>query len=170
MFTASGKIRHQRNARSIRSTAALIAVLVMANLVALAGLGASAQADDFPNVLRYAPMTWEKKAPTRAAGPQMEIVDAAKSPAEIESPAAVEPAGRSEIVPAATEPSRRFAEVRSERPAPTIASVAKAGQRQSLLLIALMSIALATMAGVSVAMFRSLARDIAENERKRIRF
>ena len=162
MFTASGNNRNRRNASSARSTAALIAVLFVANLFALAGLGVSARAGDFPDALRYAPMTWEKPASGHAA-------DSAQA-GTAEAATATRPVVRGDIVPVAPELERNFVEVRTERSAPTTASIARKGDRHSVLLIALMSIALATMAGVSVMMFRSLARDIVENERRRSRF
>ena len=163
MFTASKNIRHRRSACSAKSTAMLIAVLVMANLIAIAGLGATAHADDFPNVLRYAPMTWEKKAPAAPIVPQAGTV-AATATAVV-----VRPVERGDIMPVAPELQRNVSGARTET-APTAASVAAVGHTHRLMVIALMSLALASMAGISMLMFRSLARDIAENDRKRRRF
>ncbi|MAS08420.1 MAG: hypothetical protein CL534_27520 [Ahrensia sp.] len=165
MFTANGNNR--RTAGSARSTTMLIAVLVLANLAAIMGLGSTARADGFPNALHYAPMTWEKtivekKAPLRSVDTQAEEKTAAV--------VMVDPVSRADIGPVAPEINRNFVEVSSEETAPTATAIGRAGDRHRALLIALMTAALATMAGVSVVMFRSLAREIAETERKRLRF
>jgi len=160
MFTANGNNR--RTAGSARSTTMLIAVLVLANLAAIMGLGSTARADGFPNALHYAPMSWEKKAPLRSVDTQAEEKTAAV--------VMVDPVSRADIGPVAPEINRNFVEVSSEETAPTATAIGRAGDRHRALLIALMTAALATMAGVSVVMFRSLAREIAETERKRMRF
>lgn len=162
MFTATGNNRHRRNAGSARSTTMLIAVLVLANLVAIMGLGSTARADGFPDALHYAPMTWEKAAPLRSVDTQAEEKSAAV--------VVVDPVMRADIGPVAPKINRNFVEVSSEEPAPTAKAIGRAGDNHRALLIALMTAALATMAGVSVVMFRSLAREIAETERKRLRF
>lgn len=167
MFTASRKNRTAHSAYSAKSTFALIAVLVAANLIALVGLGVSAHADGFPNAMRYAPTGWEKSAPFHTGEPGVGMREAETENA---ASAVVRTVDRGDVLPVVSRPERNFVEIRTEQPAPTTASIARAGDHHRVLLIALMSIALATMAGVSVMMFRSLARDIAENERKRIRF
>lgn len=164
MYTATGNTRRQPRTGSAKSTAMLIAVLVMANLIAIAGLGTTARAGDFPNALHYAPMTWEKKAPVPADDPQTATANAATSTVT------VDPVKRADIRPVAPEISRSFVEVSSEEPALTAKAIGRVGDRHRFLLIALMGVALATMAGVSVLMFRSLAREIAETERKRMPF
>jgi hypothetical protein len=167
MFTATGKIRNQRKAFGPGYTAMLIAVLVMANLVAIAGLGTTARAGDFPDALHYAPMSWEKATPETertAIGPQAGTKSAAATTVT------VDPVERAGIRPVSPDIRRDFVEISSEEPAPSTASIGRAGAHHRALLIALMSAALATMAGVSVLMFRSLAREITEAERKRRRF
>ena len=82
----------------------------------------------------------------------------------------VDPVARADIGPVAPKINRNFVEVSSEETAPTATAIGRAGDHHRALLIALMTAALATMAGVSVLMFRSLAREIAETERKRMRF
>ncbi|MFZ2101892.1 MAG: hypothetical protein WAU86_15140 [Oricola sp.] len=157
MFTASRRIRSERKTHRSKATALIIATLVFANVIAIAGLGATARADEFPDALQYAPMTWDKQLPVlpvtpvapKAAATTTTIVPVARK--------AVEPVA----VPAAAE--RRFVEVRT----PSIARSGIAHHRY--LLIALMTLALGAMAAVSVHMFRGLARDIDETERRRSR-
>jgi len=167
MFTATGNNRHRRSAGSARSTTMLIAVLVLANVAAIVGLGSTARAGGFPDALHYAPMTWEKtpfekKAPLRSVDTQAEK----KSPAVV----VVDPVTIADIGPVAPKINRNFVEVSSEESAPTATSIGRAGDHHRSLLIALMTAALATLAGISVLMFRTLAREIAETERKRMRF
>ena len=162
MFTASSNVTRRSRIFGARSGALLLATLVFANLVALAGLGASARAGDFPDALHYAPMTWEKQEPFRFAEPPIETREAA-----VAVPKAA-PVQREQLQPAAT-PLPNFAEVASEKPAPSVASVARAGDHHRTLLIALMSIALAAMGGVSVMMVRGLSREIVETEGRRSR-
>lgn len=167
MFTATGHNRHRRNTGSARSTTMLIAVLVLANVAAIMGLGSTARADGFPDALHYAPMTWEKMtwekdAQSRSAETQVREKSAAA--------VTVDPVRRADIGPVAPKINRSFVEVSSEEAAPTAKAIGRAGDHHRALLIALMSIALTTMAGVSVLMFRTLAREIAETERKRLRF
>ncbi|MCI5074294.1 hypothetical protein [Oricola sp.] len=178
MFTAPRHLRARNRNAAAGSTATLIAVLLLANLVAIAGLGASAHAQGFPDAMHYAPLSWEKKAPVPLSRPQTN----AAPQAEVVPP--VEPVERGAIAPLASEAQAAEAAARQavareaaardvvsrEQAAPTTASIAKAGHTHRMLLIALMSIALATMAGVSAFMFRSLAREIAATERKRGHF
>jgi len=161
MFTALRKSSLQSRSHSLRSTALLMAVLVLANVVAILGLGAAAQAGDFPDALRYAPMTWEKKAPVMHQAPQAETAAATNAAS------AVRPLLRDEIDTATTATVRNFVEIRSEASPSTKAVALSAERHHRFLLIALMSAALATMAGVSALMFRSLAREISETERRR---
>jgi len=156
MFTASRRIRNERTSHNRRATALIIAVLILANAAAIVGLGSSARAEGFPNALRYAPMTWEKEAP-----PLPEISGPHPKPAQTVTIAPVE---RHFLEPAAsaTTTAHEFAQVRT-----TARSAATGDSR--FLLIALMTVALATMAGVSIHMFRTLAREISEAERKRAR-
>ncbi|MCK5748957.1 MAG: hypothetical protein KAH44_22270 [Oricola sp.] len=165
MFTANGNNR--RTAGSARSTTMLIAVLVLANLAAIMGLGTTARAGGFPDALHYAPMTWEKmtwekEVPLRSVDTQADENRAAS--------VVVDPVARADIGPIAPKINRNFVEVSSEETAPTAKAIGRAGDQHRALLIALMTAALATMAGVSVLMFRTLAREIAETERKRLRF
>ncbi|MAZ18125.1 MAG: hypothetical protein CL535_17595 [Ahrensia sp.] len=165
MFTAIGRTR--RTAGSAKSTTLLIAVLVLANLAAIMGLGTTARAGGFPDALHYAPMTWEKmtwekEAPLRSVDTQADENSAAS--------VVVDPVARADIGPIAPKINRNFVEVSSEETAPTAKAIGRAGDQHRALLIALMTAALATMAGVSVLMFRTLAREIAETERKRLRF
>jgi len=169
MFTATGNNR--RNAGTARSTTMLIAVLVLANVAAIMGLGSTARADGFPDALHYAPMTWEKMiwekdAQSRSVETQVQQQDRQKNAAVT----TVDPVRRADIGPVAPKIDRNFIEVSSEEAAPTAKAVGRAGDHHRALLIALMTIALTTMAGVSVLMFRTLAREIAETERKRLRF
>ena len=160
MFTAKEKTR--RTAGSAKSTTLLIAVLVLANLAAIMGLGTTARADGFPDALHYAPMTWENEAPLRGVDTEGEEESAAV--------VVVDPVTRADIGPVAPKITRNFVEVSSEQAAPTAKAIGRAGDQHRALLIALMTAALGTMAGVSVLMFRTLAREIAETERKRLRF
>ena len=158
MFTAIGRTR--RTAGSAKSPTLLIAVLVL-------GLGTTARAGGFPDALHYAPMTWEKmtwekEAPLRSVDTQADENSAAS--------VVVDPVARADIGPIAPKINRNFVEVSSEETAPTAKAIGRAGDQHRALLIALMTAALATMAGVSVLMFRTLAREIAETERKRLRF
>ncbi len=165
MFTAIGRTR--RTAGSAKSTTLLIAVLVLANLAAIMGLGTTARAGGFPDALHYAPMTWEKmtwekEVPLRSVDTQADENRAAS--------VVVDPVARADIGQIAPKINRNFVEVSSEETAPTAKAIGRAGDQHRALLIALMTAALATMAGVSVLMFRTLAREIAETERKRLRF
>lgn len=164
MFTAPRNRRSRSSAGTAGATAALIAVLLLANAAVIVGLGATAHAQGFPDALPYAPMTWEKKAPNRLPElPAQSIgkAEALPAPQPVER-AAIAPVRSSDVVS-----GDAFAE---ERPAPSVASVGAAGHAHRMLLIALMAGALATMAAVSGMMMRGLAREIAETERKRRRF
>lgn len=160
MFTASRRIRTERTSHNTRAVALIVATLLFANVTALFGLSASAQANDFPDALHYAPMTWEKKVEEPdTAFPARKTVTAA---AAVETPAAV---ARKSLDPVTTgSTARQFSEVH------TTAFVAEAGSHHRYMLIGFMMIALGAMAGVSILMFRSLAREISDNERRRDRF
>lgn len=156
MFTASKRIRTERTNHGRKTTAMIIATLVFANVIAIVGLGATAHAGSFPDALQYAPMTWANELPALpdapAANPQPTVQTVTVAPVErhaipeVEGPLAA---------------YRKFAEVRT----PAFVQPKSADHRY--LLIALMTLALGTMAAVSVHMFRSLAREISEVERSR---
>lgn len=158
MFTASRRIRNERTSHNRKATALIIAVLVLANAAAIVGLGSTARAEGFPDAMQYAPMTWEKQAPALP-----EISGPRPKPAQTVTIAPVE---RRFLEPAASASANKsaheFAQVRT-----TAVSAATGDSR--FLLIALMTAALGTMAGVSVHMFRTLAREISEAEHKRTR-
>ncbi|GAB4355574.1 MAG: hypothetical protein Kow0026_14820 [Oricola sp.] len=161
MFTASGRIRSERTTRDTRATALIVAALLFANATALFGLTASARAGDFPDALHYAPMTWEKQAPIPEARPRAPESPAAPAHA-VKAPA---PVTHKPLDPVTTRSTaRQFSEVRAVRFA------SWAGRHHRFWLIGFMTIALGVMASVSIFMFRSLARDISENERRRNRF
>lgn len=161
MFMASRRIRSDRTSHNTRVTALIVATLLFANATALFGLTASARAGGFPDALHYAPLTWEKEAPLPEAMPSVAetTVTAANT---VETPA---PIARQSLDPVKTaSTARQFSEVR------TSGFAARAGARHRFWLIGFMTVALGAMAGVSVLMFRSLAREISETERKRNRF
>lgn len=158
MFTASRRIRTERISHNTRAIALIVAALLFANATALFGLTVSAHADDFPDALHYAPLTWQKKAPVSQAPAAGETVAAADA---VETPA---PVARKSLDPVTTgSTARQFTEVG------TTAFAVEAARHHRYLLIGFMTIALGAMAGVSILMFRSLAREISENERKRRR-
>lgn len=161
MFMASRRIRSERNSRDARMIALIVATLLFANATALFGLTASAHAGDFPDALHYAPMTWEKEMPLPQARPSepQATVTAANT---VETPA---PIARKSLDPVRTgSTARQFSEVG------TSAFAASLGTHHRFWLIGFMTIALGAMAGVSALMFRGLAREISETERKRNRF
>lgn len=161
MFTASGRIRSERTSHNTRTIVLIVATLIFANATALFGLTASAHADGFPDALHYAPMTWEKQMPipeVRPSAPEKTITAANT----VEAPA---PIARKSLDPVKTgSTARQFSEVR------TSAFASNIGKHHRFWLIGFMTIALGAMAGVSILMFRSLAREISETERRRNRF
>jgi hypothetical protein len=161
MFMASRRIRSERSSHNTRAIALIVATLIFANATALLGLTASARAGDFPDALHYAPMTWEKEMPLPEARPDAPATTMTAANT-VETPA---PIARKQLDPVKTgSTARRFSEVR------TSAFAARMGTHHRFWLIGFMTIALGAMAGVSVLMFRSLAREISESERKRNRF
>ena len=158
MFTASGKTRQRRTRHNVKATAMVIAVLVLANFIAIAGLGASAPAQDFPNALPYAPLTWEKRAAPATEAPVTEAVVAPRARAATGDTVSIQPVQRSDLQPVRHVSERSFTGTSFKRP------------ENRLLIIALMAVALGAMAGVSAYMFRSLARELSDAERKRKRF
>jgi hypothetical protein len=163
MFMASRQARQQRSHNDFRRTAMIIAVLIFANMAALLGLGAGAYAQGFPDAIPYAPHSWEKPDWTPS-----------KREVTSEEPGLV---GKTRTVTAAATGTTILFPVTRARLAPTpIAtnpglhhfSASTAVNRFSL--IALMTAALGLMGGVSIHMFRSLAREVEEAERKRRRF
>jgi hypothetical protein len=159
MFTASRRIRSERTSHNTRAIVLIVLALLFANASALFGLTASAHAGGFPDALRYAPLTWERKAPMPQATPSVTETAAAET---VEPPV---PVTREKLDPVRTGATpRQFSEIR------TTGFVASAGRHHRYLLIGFMTVALGIMAGVSIAMFRGLAREISENERKRNRF
>lgn len=167
MFTASSNVTRRSKAFGARTSVMLIAGLVFANLVALVGLGTSARAAGFPDALHYAPMTWErpdwdKQGPftfTEQRADSGEVAPAAP-PKSAAGPARMQQA----------QPAMPPRSAVTEVTAPTAASLAHSADHHRLLLIVLMSVALATMGGVSVVMFRSLSREIIETESRRSRY
>lgn len=161
MFIASRRIRSERTNHNTRAIALIVATLLFANATALFGLTASARAGDFPDALHYAPLTWEKETPLPEAGPSVAetTVTAANT---IEAPATI---ARKSLDPVKTgSTARQFSEIR------TTGFARQIGEHHRFWLIGFMTVALGAMAGVSVLMFRSLAREISETERKRNRF
>lgn len=163
MFTVSRRKRIEQTRHARKATALILATLVMANVVAIAGIGV-AHAGSFPDVRYYAPLTVQREFPAMA-----EVAPAAKVEAPRPSAAMVTipPATRAATKPATRKPEavRNFTEVI------TTGSIARATSHANsrYLLIALMALALGTMGGVSFHMFRNLAREIADGERNRAR-
>jgi hypothetical protein len=155
MFTASGKTRQRRTRFNVRATVMIIAVLVFANFIAIAWLGATAHAQDFPNALPYAPLTWEKRAVPATETPTGKTV--AMPRAATGDTVSIQPVRRSELQPARHVSERSFTATPFKRP------------ENRLLIVALVAVAFGAMAGVSVHMFRSLARELSDAERKRPR-
>jgi len=161
MFTATRRIHTERTSHNTRAIALIVATLLFANATALLGLTATAAAGGFPDALHYAPMTWEKEIPLPEASPAApeRAITAAGT---VETPAPIARKPLDSIATGST--ARQFSEIR------TSAFATRAGAHHRFWLIGFMTIALGAMAGVSVVMFRSLAREISENERKRNRF
>lgn len=161
MFTASNRIRGERTSHNSRAIVLIVVTLLFANATALFGLTATAHAGDFPDALRYAPLSWEKKAPLPAVRPS--AGEPTRTAANtVETPV---PVAKKSLDPVTTgSTARQFSEIR------TTGFVTEAAAHHRYLLIGFMTIALGAMAGVSVLMFRSLAREISETERKRNRF
>ena len=158
MYTASGKTRQRRTRFNVRATVMIIAVLVFANFIAIAGLGATAQAQDFPDALPYAPLTWEKRPAPATGTSAREAVAVPRARAAAAYTVSIQPVQRSELRPARHVSERSFTATPFKRP------------ENRLLIVALMAVAFGAMAGVSVHMFRSLARELSDAERRRPRF
>ena len=156
MFTASRRIRSERTSHNRRAVLLIAAALVFANATALFGLGTSAHAGEFPDALHYAPMTWEKKAPALPEAPV--LANAAK---KVEP---VAPVTRKTLDPLKTDAAaRQFTEI------PATSFLGRAQTHHRFLLIGFMTAALGALAGISFHMFRNLAREISDAERKRNR-
>lgn len=148
MFRAFTHTRRERSRHHLRAVALIMATLVFANIVAFAGLGVAARAEIVEGALPYAPVSLERPAFQELDHEPAVAVD------------------RTMIVSSIT-PIARSA-LRAERPDSVRNFVAtRSGTSHRLLLIAIMLAALAALGGVSLYMFRNLAGEVAESDRRR---
>ncbi|WP_421857700.1 hypothetical protein [Oricola sp.] len=150
MFTRFNRMRGRQVRRDARATALVAIAVLLVNLITIAGLGSTALAGGIHAMTPYAPLDWEQTAPQAAMS---KTVDMAKPPAR--KAAAYVPAGRIALTSIMEQDARVFVERPADR------------GRDHALLVAIMTMALGAMIGLSLRMFRSLAHSVAEIERRR---